>query len=65
METELMTKGDIAAMFHVHDKTVETWVRRRVIPQPIKLGGLRGARAYWPRSEIVALVERLLREREE
>lgn len=35
---DFATKADLAAAFKVSSRTIERWVRMRVLPQPVRLG---------------------------
>jgi transposase-like protein len=48
----LMSKADVARHFDVHPKTVEVWLRRGLIPAPIKVAGTKG-RARWDRAALM------------
>lgn len=45
-------RSELAAMFDVHEVTLEAWVRRGAFPPPIRLG----RKIFWP----VSVVARLL-----
>lgn len=49
----LLTAREGAAVLQVSEPTFWRWVSKRLLPPPVKLGGL----SRWPKSEILAVIE--------
>ena len=50
----LLTAREGAALIQVSVPTFWRWVSKRILPKPVKLGGM----SRWPQSELLAVVER-------
>lgn len=49
----LLTAREGAAQLQISEPTYWRWVQKRILPPPVKLGGM----SRWPRSEILAVIE--------
>jgi predicted DNA-binding transcriptional regulator AlpA len=49
----LLSAREGAAELQISEPTYWRWVAKRILPPPVKLGGL----SRWPRSEILAVIE--------
>jgi predicted DNA-binding transcriptional regulator AlpA len=55
-----VTKKQLAAALHVTERCVDLWVRRKLLPAPMKLGGTRRQnRVRWRYRAIEAAIDRL------
>jgi hypothetical protein len=51
----LHTKDDIAKARKVHQRTVDNWRARGLLPEPIKLGTAQQSRVRWTDEAVAAL----------
>ena len=50
----LLTASEGAALIQVSVPTLWRWVSKRILPKPVKLGGM----SCWPQSELLAVIEK-------
>ncbi len=50
----LLTASEGAALIQVSVPTFWRWVLKRILPKPVKLGGM----SRWPQSELLAVIEK-------
>ncbi len=50
----LLTASEGAALIQVSVPTFWRWVSKRILPKPVKLGGM----SRWPQSELLAVIEK-------
>jgi predicted DNA-binding transcriptional regulator AlpA len=50
----LLTAREGAAELQISEPTFWRWVKQGIVPKAVKLGGM----SRWPRSEILAVIER-------
>lgn len=55
----LLTAREGASLIQVSVPTFWRWVSKRILPKPVKLGGM----SRWPQSELLAVVERAKNQR--
>lgn len=56
----LLTARESAGELQASEPTFWRWVRQGIVPKPVKLGGM----SRWPRSEILAVIERAKAQRD-
>jgi predicted DNA-binding transcriptional regulator AlpA len=55
-----VTKKQVADALGVTPRCVDLWVKRGLLPRPIKIGGMRQQnRVRWQQCDVVAAIERL------
>lgn len=57
--SEFLTKSDIARGRRVTTRTVDNWVRRGLLPPPIKFGTAAQSRVRWSAEDVAILDARL------
>ena len=60
MNDPLLTAREVAKELGCSEPTFWRWVANRTLPKPVKLGGM----SRWPRSELMAVIERAKAQRD-
>ena len=58
---ELLTKSQTARLYHIAEKTLETWRLKGIGPKFVRLGGQKRGRIFYRESDVLEYLEQCTR----